>query len=172
MTIGVETWPIHFHQCVLYWMSRSRVKFTPHSNFKLQNCWWDASTDMCHTRKDGYEYGFPSRKSLQWLYVLFAYRMLAWGVIRSVIHSHQKSLATLDGEIVDPEIAVEIEMRDVLKVHDAHTEHLHHLIIKCNASFCKIGMRKYARKYFRWYCLLEELIHLNKGQIFITLVRP
>ena len=33
----------------------------------------------------------------------------------------QKSLATLDGENVDPEIAVHIEMRDVLKVHGAQT---------------------------------------------------
>ena len=32
-----------------------------------------------------------------------------------------KSLATLDGEIVDLEIAVEIEMWDVLKVHGAQT---------------------------------------------------
>ena len=42
----------------------------------------------------------------------------------------QKSLATLDGKIVDPEIAVELKMRDVLKVHDAQTKHigLHHLI--------------------------------------------
>ena len=37
------------------------------------------------------------------------------------IYTHQKSLATLDGEIVDPEITVKLEMRDVLKVHDALT---------------------------------------------------
>ena len=35
----------------------------------------------------------------------------------------KKSLATLDGEIVDPEITVELEMRDVLKVHGAQTLH-------------------------------------------------
>ena len=40
----------------------------------------------------------------------------------------KKSLATLDGEIVEPEITVKPEMRDVLKVHDAQTYHLHHLI--------------------------------------------
>ena len=34
---------------------------------------------------------------------------------------HSKSLATLDGEIVDPEITVKIELRDVLKVRDAQT---------------------------------------------------
>ena len=34
------------------------------------------------------------------------------------IHS-PKSLATLDGEIVDPEITVKLEMRDVLKIHNA-----------------------------------------------------
>ena len=34
-------------------------------------------------------------------------------------YTHQKKLATLDGEIVDPEITVKLEMRDVLKVHDA-----------------------------------------------------
>ena len=32
-----------------------------------------------------------------------------------------KSLATLDGEIVDPAIAVKLQMRDVLKVHGAQT---------------------------------------------------
>ena len=37
------------------------------------------------------------------------------------MYTHQKSLATLDGEIVDPEITVKVEMRDVLKVHDAQT---------------------------------------------------
>ena len=36
------------------------------------------------------------------------------------IHS-TKSLATLDGEIVDTEIAVKLEMRDELKVHDVKT---------------------------------------------------
>ena len=35
--------------------------------------------------------------------------------------THQKSLATLDGEIVDTEIAVKLEMRDVLKVHDVQS---------------------------------------------------
>ena len=33
----------------------------------------------------------------------------------------KKSLATLDGGIVNPEITVKLEMRDVLKVHDAQT---------------------------------------------------
>ena len=33
----------------------------------------------------------------------------------------KKSLATLDGEIADPEIAVKLEMRDVLNVHDEET---------------------------------------------------
>ena len=37
------------------------------------------------------------------------------------VYTHQKSLATLDGEIVDPEIKAKFEMRDVLKVHDAQT---------------------------------------------------
>ena len=32
-----------------------------------------------------------------------------------------KSLATLDGEIKDPEITMKIEMRDVLKVHHVQT---------------------------------------------------
>ena len=32
-----------------------------------------------------------------------------------------KNLASLDGEIVDPEITVELEMRDLLEVHDAQT---------------------------------------------------
>ena len=38
-----------------------------------------------------------------------------------VLYTHQNSLATLDDEIVDPEITVKLEMRDVLKVHDAQT---------------------------------------------------
>ena len=33
----------------------------------------------------------------------------------------KKSLATLDAENVDPEIAVKLEMLDVFKVHDAQT---------------------------------------------------
>ena len=45
-------------------------------------------------------------------------------------YTHQKSLATLDGEIVDPEITVKLEMLDALKVHDAQTWHLHHLIYR------------------------------------------
>ena len=39
-------------------------------------------------------------------------------------YTRQNSYATLDGEIVDPEITVKLEMRDVLKVHDAQTSHL------------------------------------------------
>ena len=41
--------------------------------------------------------------------------------IESIKYTHHKSLATLDGEIVDPEIIIKIEMRDILKVHDAQT---------------------------------------------------
>ena len=38
------------------------------------------------------------------------------------MYTHKKkSLATLDGEAVDPEITVKLEMRDVLKVHDVQT---------------------------------------------------
>ena len=33
----------------------------------------------------------------------------------------KKTLATLDGEIADPEITVKLEMRDVIKVHDEQT---------------------------------------------------
>ena len=32
-----------------------------------------------------------------------------------------KSLATLDGKIVEPAITVKLKMQDVLKVHDAQT---------------------------------------------------
>ena len=39
----------------------------------------------------------------------------------TLYYTHQKSLATLDGEIVDPEITVKLEMRDVPQVHDAQT---------------------------------------------------
>ena len=39
----------------------------------------------------------------------------------SKIYTHQKSLTTIDGEIVDPEIAVKPEMLDELRVHDAQT---------------------------------------------------
>ena len=41
-----------------------------------------------------------------------------WG---NHIYTHQKSLATLYGEIVDPAITVKIEIHDVLKVHGAKT---------------------------------------------------
>ena len=37
------------------------------------------------------------------------------------IYTHQKRLATLDGEIVDTEIVVKLELRDVLKVHAVQT---------------------------------------------------
>ena len=36
------------------------------------------------------------------------------------LHS-PKSLATLDGEIVDPKITVKLEMQNLLIVHDAQT---------------------------------------------------
>ena len=36
-------------------------------------------------------------------------------------YTHQKNLATLDGEIVDPEITVKLEVWDLLKVHEAQT---------------------------------------------------
>ena len=39
----------------------------------------------------------------------------------STTYTHQKSLATLDGEIVDPQITTKIEVRDVLKVHYVQT---------------------------------------------------
>ena len=46
----------------------------------------------------------------------------------STTYTQQKSLATLDGEIVNPQITTKIEMRDVLKVHYVQTSQLHHLI--------------------------------------------
>ena len=36
-------------------------------------------------------------------------------------YTHQKSLATLDGKIVDPTITAKHEMQDVLKVHHVQT---------------------------------------------------
>ena len=45
--------------------------------------------------------------------------MCRWCRTNNGIYTHQKSLATHDGDIVDPEITVKLEMRDVLKVHDA-----------------------------------------------------
>ena len=41
--------------------------------------------------------------------------------INHSLYIHQKSLATLDGEIADPDFTVKFEMRDVLKVHDEQT---------------------------------------------------
>ena len=40
---------------------------------------------------------------------------------RTKLYTPQKSLATLDGEIVGPEDAVRFEMRGALKVHGAQT---------------------------------------------------
>ena len=40
---------------------------------------------------------------------------------RMKIYTPQKSLATLEGEIVDPEITRKIKMFDVLKVYDVQT---------------------------------------------------
>ena len=48
----------------------------------------------------------------------FAVKRKSFRVLGFPLYTHQKSLATLDGEIVDPEITVKLEMRDVLKVHD------------------------------------------------------
>ena len=45
--------------------------------------------------------------------------MCRWCRTNNGIHTHQKGLAKLDGEFLDPEITVKLEMRDVLKVHDA-----------------------------------------------------
>ena len=81
-----------------------------------------------------------------------------------------KSLAALDGEIVDPEIAVEFQM--YLK----YTVHKHNIYtiwyIKCNSVFYQIGMRKYPRRSFQWYCLFGGHMNQNKGQISIALVGP
>ena len=42
-------------------------------------------------------------------------------ISRNVYLHSPKRLATLDGEMVDPEITGKLEMRDVLIVHDAQT---------------------------------------------------
>ena len=42
----------------------------------------------------------------------------------------QQSLATLDVEIVDPEIQVKFETMGELKAHDEQTQHLYHLVLK------------------------------------------
>ena len=42
-------------------------------------------------------------------------------VLRHMIYTHQKSLATLDDNIVDREIAAKLEMRIVLKVEEVQT---------------------------------------------------
>ena len=55
---------------------------------------------------------------------LFNYnvKILRQAIVWTIADVHSpKSWATLNGEIVDPEITVKIEMRDVLKVHDAQT---------------------------------------------------
>ena len=59
-----------------------------------------------------------------------------------IYHTHQKGLATLDGEILDPKIRVELEIRDVIKVHDAKPN-IHTIwYIEWNSIFHKMGMRK------------------------------
>ena len=42
-------------------------------------------------------------------------------LIPVLTYTHKKTLATLDGEIVDPEITIKIEMWGVLKVHNVQT---------------------------------------------------
>ena len=44
-----------------------------------------------------------------------------WLLCQHIPTLTEKSLATLDGEIVDPEITIKIKMRDVLKVYDVQT---------------------------------------------------
>ena len=49
------------------------------------------------------------KKSLKLWYIL--------GLFRLIIYPPSKSLSTLDGEVVDPEITVKFEMWYVFKVH-------------------------------------------------------
>ena len=90
----------------------------------------------------------------------------------NTLYPHQKSLATLDGEMVDPEITIKLEMRDVLKVHDEQTNIYTIWYVEYDSTFGKIGMRKYPSKCFQWYCLPEGHINWNKGQISIKLICP
>ena len=47
---------------------------------------------------------------------------VAFAMLQSdITYTHQKSLSTLGGEIVNPGITVKLEMRDVLEVYDAQT---------------------------------------------------
>ena len=66
-----------------------------------------------------------SRNSIIYIQALlkadsFSSTSRARSICLNYIHS-PKSLATFDGKIVDPEIAVKLEISDVLKVHGAQT---------------------------------------------------
>ena len=65
----------------------------------------------------------------------------------------------LDGEIVDPEMAEKIEIRNALKVRGTQSNHLQHLIIKCDIISDKIGRGKYPQKCFQLSCPPEG--HIN-----------
>ena len=65
------------------------------------------------------------------------------------LHS-PKNLATLDGEIVDTEIAVKLKCGIYLK-YTMYTPNIYTLShMECNSMFYKIGMRKYPWKSFQW----------------------
>ena len=78
------------------------------------------------------------------------------------------SLTIFDGHIVDPERAVESEMRDALKGHGVNPNPYGIWYIKCNNIIDEIDMRKYPLQHFHLDCLSEEHIDWNKGQISIV----
>ena len=61
------------------------------------------------------------RSSARWFDILFKPQWVGNIAYTPGDLQPPKSLATLDEETVDPEITVKLEMRDVLKVHDAQT---------------------------------------------------
>ena len=89
------------------------------------------------------------------------------------IHIHSpKCLATLDGEIVDPEITITLKCGMYLRC-TMHKPNIYTIwYIECNSICHEMRMKKYPWKRFQWYCLPGGHINWNKGQISIRLVCP
>ena len=83
-------------------------------------------------------------------------------VCSTLKYTHQKSLATLDGEIVDTEIAVKLELWVYFKCTMYKPNIYTIWYIERNNISDKTGMKKYPWKCFQWYCLPEGHINWNK----------
>ena len=170
MSIIVLIWPNIAPSCIYHDIRNIYIYIERDSSFWSHE-WQPVYRLMCRT------WGVFSARKVRYQYdinTIYPIHMIMYSngsTYRWIPYStfSQTSLATLDGEIVDPDIAVKFEIRMHLKytVHKPNTYNVWY--IKCESIFWQNWDEEISTEMFHLYCLPDTLIQIFHGLFWFAL---